>query len=167
MSKVKINAYFDSIAYQVQILAPERASKTRIGYNRDIQTNEKIQFDLNRVGDIKNLANRIATEYEHAEDALRVIDRVIFQYGLDSSVSIFEALQRIDVGTHGSKKNNRELDLRKVELRLREIFSGDFDLGISAESNQRIPKQGAHPAEMSDRRYHGSFYERGEQEQWH
>lgn len=158
ISQTMIDSYLDSIAYQVQTLAPEKASHTHLGVNRDIQANEKIQFDLNRVNDIRNLAYRIACEYEQTESALQTIDRVIFKFGLDSSVSIFEVLQRVDACVYGSKKANRELDLRKLELRLREIFSGDFGIE-SGDYQPGISKRGTHPAEIADKRYHGGNYE--------
>jgi len=160
-SKTRINAYLDSIVYQVEILAPEKASQTRIGYNRDIQTNEKIQFDLNRVNDIRNLAFRIASEYEQPEDALQVIDKAINKYGFDSAISVFETLRRVDACVHGAKKINRKLDLRKLELRLREIFDGDFGIE-SGIYEPGVSKKGTHPAEIADKRYHG--YQQGGQE---
>lgn len=156
--QTKIDSYLDSIAYQVQTLAPEKASHTQLGVNRDIQANEKIQFDLRRVKDIRNLAYRIANEYENAESALQTIDKAIFNYGLDSSVSIFEALRRVDACVYGSKKTNRKLDLRKLELRLREVFSGDFGIETPITA-PGISRKSEHPAETSDRRYHGGYYE--------
>ncbi len=148
-SQTRINSYLESIAYQVQTLAPERIGHRESG---------KIKFDLDRIGDIRNLASRIANEFDDSEGAMQTIDKVIFNYGLDSYVSVFEALQRVDAAVYGCKKANRKLDLRKLELRLRDIFDGDFGTGISIDK-PGISRKGFHPSEIADKRYHGGNYE--------
>jgi hypothetical protein len=150
-TQFRTEAYLDSIAYQVQTLAPEKASPRQ---------GRKIAFDLARVNDIRNLALRISSEFQEQEDVLKTIDQAICKYGLDSAVSVFEALERFDAYINGCKRVSHTIELRKLELRLREIFDGDFcGFCMMRDYQPGISDRKSHPIEIADKKYHGGNYE--------